>query len=95
MSLRRARQRIRDAGESVSGQESIQERMDVYMNTLEELDDLTPEDDDEGVTVVTQWIVDRMAERDEYPRSVDVRDRAAQYCRENGYEVPDGSWLVT
>lgn len=64
-----------------------------YERTLRELVAVTPDDDDEGVAVVTDWIVDRIAEKKKLPGSRDVRRRAAKYCRENGYKVRNDEWL--
>jgi hypothetical protein len=94
MHVDRALRRIRDAGEDVDS-DTVHERLDLYEKTLEAVADVTPEDDDEGVTVVTEWVLDYLDEHDALPSSTAVRDRAAEYCRENDNALPDDSWLVT
>jgi hypothetical protein len=66
---------------------------DAYEKTLRELKDIDADDDDEGVNVVTDWIVERIHEKEKLPGSRAVRKRAAEFCRENGYEIRNDEWL--
>lgn len=87
--------------ERISGAESSEGRRDrdrpeqyeAYERTFRALEDISPSDDDEGITVVTDWIVDEIESTGERPSSRAVRKRARQFCRANGYEVSDNDWL--
>lgn len=65
----------------------------VYEKTFRALEDVTPDDDDEGITVVTDWIVEEIRTTGERPNSKSVRRRARRYCEDNGYEVSNNDWL--
>jgi hypothetical protein len=65
---------------------------DAYEKTLDELESIGA-DDDEGVQVVGDWIVERIRDDDTLPGSRAVRRRAAKFCRANGYQVRDDEWL--
>lgn len=94
MRIERAIQRIRELNENVSGTTAVRPNLELYEKTLRELADVTPDDDDDGVLVVTEWIEDYYDEEGAFPPSKAVRDRAARYCRANGYALADDSWLV-
>lgn len=64
-----------------------------YEKTLRALAAIDADDDDEGVRVVTDWLVERIHEKDELPGSRAVRRRAAKFCRERGYQVSSNDWL--
>lgn len=66
---------------------------EVYEKTFRALEDVTPDDDDEGSTVVTDWIVEEIRTTGERPTSRAVRRRARRYCEDNGYEVSNNDWL--
>jgi|AntDeeMinimDraft_4_1070355.scaffolds.fasta_scaffold00105_53 hypothetical protein len=95
MRIERAIQRLRELSEGVSGTTAVRPKLELYEKTLRELVDVTPDDDDEGILVVTEWIEDYVDEDGTFPPSRAVRDRAAKYCRANGYELTEDSWLVT
>jgi hypothetical protein len=64
-----------------------------YEKTLRALEAIDADDQDEGVDVLTDWIVERIHERGAVPNSRAVRRRAATFCRTNGYTVRDDEWL--
>jgi len=66
---------------------------DAYEKTLDELESIDEDDDDEGVRVVGDWLVERIADDGTLPGSRSVRRRAAVFCRENGYQVRNDEWL--
>lgn len=66
---------------------------DGYERTFRELQAIDGDDDDEGIRVVADWIVERIHEKERLPSSRDVRRRAATFCRENGYSVRNDDWL--
>ncbi|PSP32147.1 hypothetical protein BRC64_07530 [Halobacteriales archaeon QH_10_67_22] len=63
-----------------------------YEKTLRALKAIDADDDDEGVGVITDWIVGEIHEGN-HPSSRDVRRRAAAFCRDQGYEVRSDDWL--
>jgi hypothetical protein len=93
MSIETAIQRITEA-ESKEGlrDDDCAEQYEAYERTFRALEDVAP-DDDEGVVVVTDWIVDRLHSTSERPSSRAVRQRARKYCQQNGYEIGDNDWL--
>ena len=88
-----AMRRISEADRSREDTDDRDQQHEMYRKTLEALSDVTPEDDDEGVTVVTEWILEELERTGERPSSRAVRERAVEYCRENDYEISNDSWL--
>ncbi|WP_348613214.1 hypothetical protein [Halobaculum rarum] len=66
---------------------------DGYERTFRELVEIDPVDENEGIPVVADWIVEQIREKDKLPGSRSVRRRAAKFCRANGYEVRNDEWL--
>jgi hypothetical protein len=66
---------------------------EAYERTLRELKAIDADDDDEGIEVLADWLVERIGDEETLPGSRDVRRRAADFCRSNGYEVRDDEWL--
>jgi hypothetical protein len=73
--------------------DEFREREDAYEKTLRALEDVDADDEDEGIAVVTAWIVERVQEGGALPKSRRVRNHAADFCRDNDYEIRDDSWL--
>ncbi|AGN02257.1 hypothetical protein L593_11570 [Salinarchaeum sp. Harcht-Bsk1] len=82
-----------DAASKAAGVERMESRRSAYEHTLHELAEIDADDDDEGIEVVTDWIVEQVEETGSLPSSRRVRHRAATFCRSNGYPVPVDSWL--
>ncbi|WP_135827169.1 DUF5789 family protein [Halorussus ruber] len=66
---------------------------DAYEKTLRELKAIDADDDDEGIRVITDWIVERIRDKKKLPESRAVRRQAAKFCRSNGYQVRNDEWL--
>jgi len=66
---------------------------DGYERTFWELKAIDADDDDEGIQVIADWIVERIHEKETLPASRDVRRQAAKFCRSNGYSVRNDDWL--
>lgn len=64
-----------------------------YEKTLDELEAIDADDDDEGVRAISDWIVERIRDEETLPTSRAVRREAAKFCRTNGYEVRNDEWL--
>jgi hypothetical protein len=64
-----------------------------YEKTFEELKAVDADDEDEGIRVIADWIVERIHEAERLPSSRAVRREAADFCRSNGYPVRTDEWL--
>ncbi|WP_436906608.1 hypothetical protein [Halosimplex marinum] len=83
---------VEAAGEHQSA-EFGSSQYEAYERTFRELRAIDAVDDDEGIEVVADWIVERIREDESLPGSRAVRRRAAKFCRSNGYEVRNDEWL--
>ncbi|MDH5021555.1 DUF5789 family protein [Halobacterium rubrum] len=88
-SLRRLRAASDDGG---LGSE-YRAKAETFEKTLRALENIDADDDDEGVAAVTAWVVEHLEETGSLPKSRRVRNFAAEFCREHGYEVRDDDWL--
>jgi len=64
-----------------------------YEKTFRALKAIDPEDADEGVEAIADWIVERIHTNEQLPSSRAVRREAAKFCRANGYQVRSDEWL--
>ncbi|MFC5135747.1 MULTISPECIES: hypothetical protein [Haloferacaceae] len=88
-----AMKRVVEAGDGLPNAEMSRSQRDAYERTFRELAAIDADDDDEGIRVMADWIVERIDDRETIPGSRDVRRRAAKFCRANGYEVRNDEWL--
>jgi len=88
-SLRRLVAVSREAGL----EDAFREREDTYEKTLRALEDVDADDADEGIAAVTEWISEQIRQNDALPKSRRVRNYAAEFCRDNDYEIRDDAWL--
>ncbi|MDS0300207.1 hypothetical protein NDI76_15780 [Halogeometricum sp. S1BR25-6] len=94
MSIEAALDRIREAEATAKVPDDDRaQQHEVYEKTFDALEDVTPDDDDEGVAVVTEWIIEQIQTNQKRPGSRAVRQRARKYCQENDYEISDNNWL--
>ncbi|WP_049937362.1 DUF5789 family protein [Haloplanus natans] len=84
--------RIVEAVDALPNEEFGGSQRDAYEKTLDELESID-EDDDEGVRVIGDWIVERIRDDETLPGSRAVRRRAAKFCQESGYRVRNDEWL--
>lgn len=89
----RATKQILEAAGTIQDVEFGRTKREAYERTLQALADKVADDDDEGITVVTDWIVERIHEDGAMPASRRVRKRAAKFCRANRIAVRDDEWL--
>lgn len=87
-----AMKRVVEAGETLRNTEFSWSQRRAYEQTFRELEAIDA-DDDEGIAVVSDWVVDRIHEDETLPSSRAVRRQAAKFCRTNGYEVRADEWL--
>jgi len=66
---------------------------EAYEKTLRALKSIDADDEDEGIRVITDWIVEQTHENAWPPGSRSVRREAAEFCREHGYEIRNDEWL--
>lgn len=84
---------VTEASETVPGIEFGRSQWDAYQKTLRALAAIDADDDDETVTMITEWIVERIEQKETLPGSRDVRRQAAKFCRAEGYEISNNDWL--
>lgn len=85
--------RIVEAANTLQHADFGESQREAYEKTLRELRGIDADDDDEGVEVIADWIVESIHEKEKLPGSRVVRKRAAKFCRENGYEIRNDEWL--
>jgi len=88
-----AMKRIVEASETLSNVTLDGSQRDAYEKTLDELQAIDADDDDEGVRVIADWIVERIRDDETLPGSRAVRRQAAKFCRANGYPIRNDEWL--
>ncbi len=88
-----AMKRVVEAIGALSNVDYGTSQRDAYERTFLALRAIDADDDDEGIEVIREWIVERINEDGRLPSSRDVRREAAKFCRANGYEVRNDEWI--
>lgn len=88
-----AMKRITEAADDIRDAELSGSQRNGYERTFRELRAIDAVDEDEGIPVVADWIIEQLREDRALPSSRSVRREAAKYCRANGYEVRNDEWL--
>jgi hypothetical protein len=88
-----AMKRVLEASETLRNTEFGWTQRKAYEKTFQELKAIDADDDDEGVQVISDWIVERIRDKERLPSSRAVRREAAEFCRTNGYQVRNDEWL--
>jgi hypothetical protein len=88
-----AMKRVVEASATLPNTEFSWSQRLAYQQTFRALAAIDADDDDQGIRVIRDWIVDRIHETERLPSSRDVRREAAKYCRANGYQVRNDEWL--
>ncbi|WP_246985544.1 DUF5789 family protein [Halorientalis marina] len=88
-----AMKRIVEASEGLQNTDLKRSQREAYERTFRELVAIDAVDEDEGIDVMADWIVERIREKGKLPGSRDVRREAAKYCRKHGYEIRNDEWL--
>jgi hypothetical protein len=88
-----AMKRVVEASKTLRNTEFSWAQRDAYEKTFEELEAIDADDDDEGIRVISDWIVERIRDNETLPTSRAVRREAAKFCRTNGYEIRTDEWL--
>jgi len=88
-----AMKRVVEASETLRNTDFSWTQRKAYEKTFQELKAIDADDDDEGIQVISDWIVKRIRDKETLPTSRAVRREAAKFCRTNGYEVRNDEWL--
>jgi len=88
-----AMKRIVEASEALPNEELDEAQYDAYEKTFLELKQISPDDDDEAIAEVRDWVVERIRDREKLPTSRGVRRQAATVCRRKGHKVRNSDWL--
>jgi hypothetical protein len=88
-----AMKRIVEASKTLPNTEFSWSQRKAYEMTFEELEAIDADDDDEGIRAISDWIVERIRDKERLPTSRAVRREAAKFCRANGYQVRNDEWL--
>ncbi|MFC6863895.1 hypothetical protein ACFQGE_10500 [Halomicroarcula sp. GCM10025817] len=88
-----AMKRVVESSETLRNTEFSWTQRKAYEMTFQELESIDADDDDEGITAISDWIVDQIHEKEKLPSSRAVRRQAAKFCRANGYQVRVDEWL--
>ncbi|WP_336339663.1 DUF5789 family protein [Haloarcula brevis] len=88
-----AMKRVVESSKTLRNTEFSWTQRKAYEMTFKELESIDADDDDEGITAISDWIVDQIHEKEKLPASRAVRRQAAKFCRGNGYQVRVDEWL--
>lgn len=88
-----AMKRIVETSERLPNTDLRGSQREAYEKTLRELKAIDADDDDAGIQVISDWIVERIRDKEKLPGSRAVRRQAAKFCRANGYQVRNDEWL--
>lgn len=88
-----AMKRVVEASKTLRNTEFSWAQRKSYEKTFQELEAIDADDDDDGIRVISDWIVERIRDKETLPTSRAVRREAAKFCRTNGYEVRNDEWL--
>ena len=88
-----AMKRVVEASKTLPNTEFGWTQRKAYEKTFQELKAIDADDDDEGIQAISDWIVERIRDKETLPTSRAVRREAAKFCRANGYQVRNDEWL--
>lgn len=84
---------VLEASDTLSNSELRGSQRKAYERTFQELRQIDADDDDEGLQVIADWIIEKINSKEKLPSSRAVRREAATFCRSNGYEIRNDQWL--
>lgn len=85
--------RLVEAGKQLPDEQLKGSQWTAYEKTFVALKQVTPDDDDEGIDAIADWILEQIEAKRKLPASRAVRREAAKFCRSNGYTVSNNDWL--
>lgn len=88
-----AMKRVVEAADGVQHVDLGNSQREAYEKTFRALAAIEVDDDDEGIRVIADWIVERVRDKGDLPGSRDVRRQGAEFCRDRGYAIRNDEWL--
>jgi len=88
-----AMKRIMEASEALPNEELDGSQYDAYERTFQELERVSPDDDDEAIAEIRDWVVERIRDKEKLPTSRGVRRQAAKVSRREGHQIRNSDWL--
>ncbi|WP_144799905.1 DUF5789 family protein [Halorubrum depositum] len=88
-----AMKRIMEASEALPNEELGGSQYDAYERTFQELERVSPDDDDEAIAEVRDWVVERIRDKEKLPTSRGIRRQAAKVSRREGHQIRNSDWL--
>lgn len=88
-----AMKRIAEASEALPNEELDGSQYDAYEKTFLELKRISPDDDDEAIAEIRDWVVERIRDKETLPTSRGIRRQAAKVCRREGHQIRNSDWL--
>ncbi|MDJ1431476.1 hypothetical protein [Halostagnicola sp. A-GB9-2] len=88
-----AMKRVVEASKTLRNTDFSWSQRKAYEKTFQELKAIDADDDDEGIQAISDWIIERIRDKETLPTSRAVRREAAKFCRTNGYQVRNDEWL--
>jgi hypothetical protein len=88
-----AMKRIVEASEALPNEKLGGSQYDAYERTFFELEHISPDDDDEAIAEIRDWVVQRIRDKEKLPTSRGVRRQAATVCRRQGHQISNDDWL--
>ena len=88
-----AMKRIVEASEALPDEELDGSQYDAYERTFLELKRVSPDDDDEAIAEIRDWVVERIRDKQKLPTSRGVRRQAAKVSRREGHQIRNNDWL--
>lgn len=88
-----AMKQVIDASMTLSNTKFPYTQRKAYERTFQELRDIDAVDDDEWIQVMSDWVLERIEDKQKLPGSRAVRRQAAKVCRANGYQIRTDEWL--
>ncbi|MDJ1434604.1 hypothetical protein [Halostagnicola sp. A-GB9-2] len=88
-----AMKRVVEASKMLRNTDFSWSQRKAYEKTFQELNAIDADDDDEGIQAISDWIIERIRDKETLPTSRAVRREAAKFCRTNGYQVRNDECL--
>ncbi|OYR42001.1 hypothetical protein DJ82_03780 [Halorubrum sp. Ib24] len=88
-----AMKRIVETSEALPNEELDGSQYDAYERTFQELERVSPDDEDEAIAEIRDWVVERVREKGALPASRGVRRQPAKVARREGHQIRNSDWL--
>lgn len=88
-----AMKQIVEASSTLPNQPFPHSQRKAYEETFRELRSMDVNDEDESITVLTNWVLEQIRHNNTLPGSRAVRQQAADMSRSDGYRIRNDEWL--